>query len=73
MQISLWFGIGAIENAVTTVLSHIGDYSPGIFGIITPPNIMKALYIGIFTALVFWVIECIIDIIKFLKARNIKS
>ena len=73
IQISIWFGIGANENAVTTILSHIGDYSPGIFGIITLPNIMKALYIGIFTALVFWVIECIIDIIKFLKARNIKS
>ena len=73
IQISIWFGIGANENAITTVLSHIGDYSPGIFGIITLPNIMKALYIGIFTALVFLVIECIIDIIKFLKARNIKS
>lgn len=73
IQISIWFGIGATENAVTTVLSHIGDYSPGIFSIITLPNIITALYIGIFTALVFWVIECIIDIIKFLKARNIKS
>lgn len=73
IQISIWFGIGANENAVTTILTRIGDYSPGIFGIITLPNIMKALYIGIFTALVFWVIECIIDIIKFLKARNIKS
>lgn len=73
IKISIWFGIGANENAVTTVLSHIGDYSPGIFDIINLPNIMKALYIGIFTALVFWVIECIIDIIKFLKARNIKS
>lgn len=73
VQISIWFGIGANENAITAVLSHIGDYSPGFFGIITLPNIMKALYIGIFTALVFWVIECIIDIIKFLKARNIKS
>ena len=73
IQISLWFGIGANENAVTTILTHIGDYSPGIFSIITLPNIITALYIGIFTALVFWVIECIIDIIKFLKARNIKS
>ncbi len=72
-QISIWFGIGAIENAVTTVLSHIGDYSPGIFSIITLPNIMAALYIGIFTALVFWVIECIVDIIRFLKRKNIKS
>ena len=73
IQISLWFGIGANENAVTTILTHIGDYSPGIFSIITLPNIITALYIGIFTALVFWVIECIVDIIKFLKARNIKS
>ena len=73
IQISIWFGIGANENAVTTILTHIGDYSPGIFSIITLPNIITALYIGIFTALVFWVIECIIDIIKFLKARNIKS
>ena len=63
IQISLWFGIGANENAVTTILTHIGDYSPGIFSIITLPNIITALYIGIFTALVFWVIECIVDII----------
>lgn len=73
IQTSIWFGVLANENAVTTILTHIGDYSPGIFGIITLPNIITALYIGIFTALVFWVIECIIDIIKFLKARNIKS
>ncbi|MBO5211151.1 MAG: hypothetical protein J6B80_04390 [Clostridia bacterium] len=73
IQISIWFGIGANENAITTVLSHIGDYSPGIFSIITLPNIMAALYIGIFTALVFWVIECIVDIIRFLKRKNIKS
>ena len=73
IQTSIWFGVVANENAVTTILTHIGDYSPGIFGIITLPNIITALYIGIFTALVFWVIECIIDIIKFLQARNIKS
>ena len=73
IQISIWFGIVANKNAVTTILMRIGDYSPGIFSIITLPNIITALYIGIFTALVFWVIECIIDIIKFLKARNIKS
>ncbi len=50
--------------AVQTIVSHIGDYSPSIFDVLSISNVLFSFYIGIFTAFVFWGIERIVAFVK---------
>ena len=56
--------------AAQTVVSHIVDYSPSIFNVITIPNVLLSLYVGIFTAFIFWILELLIELVKRFKRRK---
>lgn len=58
------------SHAAQTIVSHIVDYSPSIFDVISISNVLLSLYIGIFIAFVFWVLELIIDIVKNLRRKG---
>ena len=57
-------------NAVQTIVSHIGNYSPNVFNVISISTVSLSLYIGILTAFVFWIMELIGDIVKSLVRKK---
>lgn len=50
--------------AAQTIISHIIDYKPSVFDVLSFPNVLFSLYIGILTAFVFWIFELIYNIYK---------
>ncbi len=50
--------------SVQTIVSHIVDYAPSVFDVLSITNVIFSLYIGIFTAFVFWVTEQIVAFVK---------
>jgi hypothetical protein len=50
--------------------SYIVVYSPTVFDVISISNVLLSLYIGIFIAFVFWVLELIVNIIKKIRRKR---
>lgn len=60
--------------ATQTVTTHILDYSPSIFDLLSIQNVLLSLFVGIFTAFIFWILELIVDVVKkFQKRKGISN
>lgn len=67
-----FFGVPDSVYNTQTIISHIDDTKPFLCDIITIPNVLFSLYIGVLTIFVFWVLELITDVVKntIRKPRN---
>lgn len=60
-------------NQVPDSLANALNYKPSIFDAISLQNIFVALYVGIITALVFWILELIVTLFKKRGYKNEKQ
>lgn len=63
------FGVPSDLYAAQTIVSHIFGYKPSVFDAITVPNVLISLYVGVFTAFVFWILELVPDIVKKVRKK----
>ncbi len=59
--------VPAQQYASHTLVSHIVNYSPTVFAV---SDVLLCLYIGVFTAFIFWIIESIIYVVKFFRRKR---
>lgn len=60
-----------LSDALQTIESHIGGYSPTVFDALSISNVLLSLYIGILTAFIFWIMELIAAIVKNLLRKKV--
>ncbi len=59
--------VPAQQYASQTLVLHITDYSPTIFAV---SDVLLCLYIGVFTAFIFWIVELIVDVFKNFRNKS---
>lgn len=62
--------IRVLSHSITALQSYVVAYQPSVFDAITFLNVFLSVYIGIFTAFIFLLLELILDAIKMLKDKG---
>lgn len=64
------FGVPKHLYASEVLVSLTGDLQMSLWDVLSVGHILSALYIGVFTAFVFWILEQIVDAVKIFRRKR---